>query len=862
MQLNNLEVLNLHASGGMAEVYRARIVGADGVEQQFAVKKILPAYTRDKDILRMFVEEARIAAMLHHECVARVFDLCTSETGEYFIVMEFADGKDLSDVIWEASQKRQVLPLGMAVQAARDVLRALDHAWNVVDDRGVQLKLIHRDVSPHNVLVTWDGRVKLTDFGIAKVAASAHKTQMGVIKGKFGYMSPEQARGRPLDQRSDLFAVGILMFEAFTGERLFDGPSDPEILEAMRAAVVPRLPAELQIPTGLEAVMRKALEKDPERRFASAAAFLEALTRAAAEAGVQIRQSENARTMKRLFPELAVEPVVQGTLRLDLRSQLWRAPVLAAAQHAVVEPGSESSSQRRPAIKAGGAVRSLDDPPSSSIPRPAPPPPPPLVSAPRPPAPPAPPVLAVAPLPPPSPTPLAPAPLPPPPPRVAPAPLPSTYTPAPLPPPPPAPWAGPAMATPAYAPAPLPPAPPAPAYAPAPLPPAPPAPTHAPAPLPPPMYAPTHAPAPLPPAPPAPTYAPAPLPPAPAPTYAPAPLPPSPAAPTYAPPPPPVLAPAMAAPPPPPSLGPPAPATPPPPAPMASPQPQLAPAAFGAEGAFAKPAEARAVIVGAPAAPVVRPARWRAAVAEWAPRPLLAAGVAVVALGLGVVGAAGVAMVARHEPTTSRTVVVRSTPPGASVWIDGVKLVQQTPLVADVDLPDGAHTLRVGLAAGAPAERAFTLTAADRQLVLSENLQSGASLRIDTQPTGARVLVDGVLAGRTPVTVPASAGRHIVQVRKTGFRTKTVAVPAERPEQAVVNLTLDAEQKQGQLVVQSTLPAQLELDGAPWGTTSSTERACGVGRHQVRVHVPALGIERVVTVDVPERGVARYFVPL
>lgn len=300
----------------------------------------------------------------------------------------------------------------------------------------------------------------------------------------------------------------------------------------------------------------------------------------------------------------------------------------------------------------------------------------------------------------------------------------------------------------------------------------------------------------------------------------------------------------------------------PPPAPMPPAQPQTAQVAFGAEGAFSKAAEARAAIPGAPAAPVVRPARWRADFAMWAPRPLLAAGVAVVALGVGVFGAAGVAMIARHEPATSRTVVVRSTPSGASVWIDGVKLVQQTPLVADVDLVDGAHTLRIGLAAGAPAERAFTLTARDRQLVLSENLQSGATMRVETQPAGARVLVDGVLAGRSPLTVPAASGRRVVQVRKTGFRTKTVAVPAERPEQAVVNLTLDADSKQGQLVVQSTLPAELELDGAPWGTTSSAERPCGVGRHQVRVHVPALGIERVVTVDVHERGVARYFVPL
>ena len=142
-----------------------------------------------------------------------------------------------------------------------------------VDDDGVQLKLIHRDISPHNVLVTWDGRIKLTDFGIAKVQASANKTQMGVIKGKFGYMSPEQARGKPLDQRSDLFNVGILLYEGFTGTRLFEGPTDLETLDAMRSPRVPRLPAELAIPAALEAVMRLALEREPDERFADAMTF-------------------------------------------------------------------------------------------------------------------------------------------------------------------------------------------------------------------------------------------------------------------------------------------------------------------------------------------------------------------------------------------------------------------------------------------------------------------------------------------------------------------------------------------------------------------------------------------------------------
>jgi serine/threonine protein kinase len=296
IKLGDLELLDMVATGGMAEVYRGRLN-----DRLIAIKKILPQFTREKDLVQMFIEEAKVAQLLTHPNVVRVYDLLVSDSGELFIAMEFADGKDLADVLYAASVKGQRMSAAMAVFIAREVLHSLEYAHTAKDREGRVMSLIHRDISPHNVMVGYDGWVKLTDFGIAKVAFSGHQTMAGVVKGKFGYMSPEQARGKKLDGRSDLYNVGILLYEMVTGERLFTGSSDISTLDRMRSAVVPTLPATLKCPYDLEQVIRKALSKPADERYLDAAAFDLALGEVAARHNLTCSTAETGKLVRDLF---------------------------------------------------------------------------------------------------------------------------------------------------------------------------------------------------------------------------------------------------------------------------------------------------------------------------------------------------------------------------------------------------------------------------------------------------------------------------------------------------------------------------------------------------------------------------------
>ena len=258
----------------MAEVYRARGKGADGRIWQYAVKRILPELTQNEDLREMFVEEARVASMLVHPNIVRVYDLAKSELDELYIVMEFLEGRDLAEAIDRAIDLGRTMPVWLSIHVAREILHALHYATTTaVDKEGRALGLIHRDISPHNIFVCFDGQVKLTDFGVAKVAQSSVLTQVGVTKGKFGYMSPEQLMSERLDFRSDLYNVGILLYETLTARKLFHGDNASQFLQAMLRAEVPALDPALGIPPELEALMRRALSKDREDRPSSPAQF-------------------------------------------------------------------------------------------------------------------------------------------------------------------------------------------------------------------------------------------------------------------------------------------------------------------------------------------------------------------------------------------------------------------------------------------------------------------------------------------------------------------------------------------------------------------------------------------------------------
>lgn len=308
MSLKKFEILEMIAKGGMAEVYKAKTVGFQGFEKEVCVKKILPHLTEDDSFVTMFINEAKLAATLNYANIVQVHDLCVSANGEYFIVMEYVHGKDLSDVIRAAQLAGREIPPEVAVYVVREACKALYYAHGRTDPSGASLNIIHRDVSPHNVLVSFMGEVKLTDFGIAKASSIVNKTAVGILKGKYGYMSPEQARGQPLDHRSDIFNTGIVLYELLVGERCFAGSSDFSTLNLMRnAEVTPPTKINKNIPKELEAIVLKALSREPKDRFQDAMELERALAKMAKSSGLISQATDLGEFMQELFSNAEAE---------------------------------------------------------------------------------------------------------------------------------------------------------------------------------------------------------------------------------------------------------------------------------------------------------------------------------------------------------------------------------------------------------------------------------------------------------------------------------------------------------------------------------------------------------------------------
>ena len=247
-----LERINV---GGMAEVFKAKTFGVEGFERLLAVKRILPNIAEDEEFISMFIDEAKIAVQLQHANIAQIFDLGKVD-GSFFIALEYVHGRDLRSIFDRMRSRGDVAAdLAWPATSMMQVCEGLDYAHNKRDAQGRELHLIHRDISPQNVLIGYEGEVKLIDFGIAKAAGKASKTQAGILKGKFGYMSPEQVRGLPIDQRSDIFAVGIVLYELLTGERLFVGETDFSTLEKVRnVEILPPSSYNKKIPPELERI--------------------------------------------------------------------------------------------------------------------------------------------------------------------------------------------------------------------------------------------------------------------------------------------------------------------------------------------------------------------------------------------------------------------------------------------------------------------------------------------------------------------------------------------------------------------------------------------------------------------------------
>lgn len=316
-------------SGGMAEVYVAEAISLAGFKKKVAIKRILPGLLTEDRFVRMFLDEARLSLRLSHANIVPVFDIGKTDN-TYFIVMEYVEGTTVRSLMQHVSRQQRAMPVPLAIWMINEILKGLQYAHTLTDpETGRCMNIVHRDISPPNILVSWSGEVKLTDFGLAKATTQLESTDPGVVKGKFAYLSPEAARGEAVDHRTDVFAVGILLFEMLSGRRLFLGKSDWETVELVRRAEVPDLrQINPDIPDRLQEIICKALALDIRERYASAGDFADDLIGVlfAHQMRVSARDlTETLQAMRRskdtIIPGHGMPGPVSNNLILDLMNE-------------------------------------------------------------------------------------------------------------------------------------------------------------------------------------------------------------------------------------------------------------------------------------------------------------------------------------------------------------------------------------------------------------------------------------------------------------------------------------------------------------------------------------------------------------
>jgi eukaryotic-like serine/threonine-protein kinase len=269
-QQQRYRVLEKIASGGMAEVFRAESAGLEGFKKTVAIKRVLPHLSEKKQFIGMFLDEARLSAHLSHSNCVQVFDIGVGDN-TYFIVMEYVDGADLKAVIEHGKRTGRQLPIELAALMCVRICEGLSYAHEVTDGKGNKLGIVHRDMSPPNVLITRHGEVKIVDFGLARAHSQLERSEPGIIKGKFSYLSPEAALGQAIDHRTDIFAVGIILWELLAGRRLFSGESDLDTVRKVQQAKVPSLrDLNRSVTPEVDELLARALARRPEDRYQSA----------------------------------------------------------------------------------------------------------------------------------------------------------------------------------------------------------------------------------------------------------------------------------------------------------------------------------------------------------------------------------------------------------------------------------------------------------------------------------------------------------------------------------------------------------------------------------------------------------------
>jgi len=305
IRIGRYELLSRIATGGMAEVYKAKMSSVHGLEKLVAFKQMLPQLASDNTFRQQLIKEAKIAVSLTHSNIVQTYDL--GKAGKrLFITMEYVDGINLDTLISWSNRQQSAVPIEIAVFIANEVAKGLHYAHNHIDENGARVSVIHRDISPSNIVLSARGEVKITDFGIAHASTMLSETIHGVIKGKYCYMSPEQTKGSQLDPRSDIFSLALVLYELLTGHRAFDGSSDADIIHQVRSEpLIPASQRRRDIPSKLDKLVATAVEKEPSRRYRSAEEFGAALE----EFLIQRRSAISERTVAELVAAVNAEPV-------------------------------------------------------------------------------------------------------------------------------------------------------------------------------------------------------------------------------------------------------------------------------------------------------------------------------------------------------------------------------------------------------------------------------------------------------------------------------------------------------------------------------------------------------------------------
>lgn len=369
--LGRYEILLPVAKGGMAAVWASRLVGSRGFQKLVAIKTMLPDLSDNDDFEAMFLDEARLASRIRHPHVVEIVDL-GDEDGLLYLVMEWVDG-DTIFTLNKSAREKGGIPLPILLRIVSDACAGLHAAHELRDDKGQLLNLVHRDISPQNVMVSFDGIVKIVDFGVAKASGRLHETRVGsIMKGKVPYLSPEQLTGGKIDRRADIFALGILIYAMVTGKHPFRGESDAKTMENIaRRAHVPLRALAREVPPELEAAVDRALAKDPADRWPDCAALQRTLQELASSLGPPVTDGDVARYVRSTLGDL----VEERRKRLAVAIQLADARISTSA-----ERDRRKGSGVRPAVHGGAPLPAtysgilpvkLDDGPAEPAPDPA-----------------------------------------------------------------------------------------------------------------------------------------------------------------------------------------------------------------------------------------------------------------------------------------------------------------------------------------------------------------------------------------------------------------------------------------------------------------------------------------------------------